>query len=74
MTGLQGIELNSDMRLCSFDIENMYRNILKIGTMNTINTTLENIRSATNVQKEIIQILRTVIEQYYFQFDQEYYK
>jgi hypothetical protein len=74
MTDLQVIELNKDMRLCSFDIENMFTNIPKIGIINTINTILENLGTETNIQKEIIHILRTMIEQNYFQFDQEYYK
>jgi hypothetical protein len=74
MTNLQVIEINKNMKFCSFDIENMYTNIPKIGIMNTVNTILENLGTETKVQKEIMQILRTVVEQNYFQFDQEYYK
>jgi hypothetical protein len=45
------------MRLCSFDIENMYTNIPKIGIINMINTILQNNQGIeTNTQKEIIQI------------------
>jgi hypothetical protein len=52
----------------------MYTNIPKIGIINIINTILENSGIETNIQKEIIHILRTVIEQNYLQFNQEYYK
>jgi hypothetical protein len=37
MTHLQTIELNRDMRICSFDIEYMYNNIPKRDTINIIN-------------------------------------
>ena len=74
MTDLQDIMLNNDMKLCSFDIENMYTNLPKIGIINIINTTLENLGTETNIQEEIMQILRIVIEQNYFQFEQENYK
>jgi hypothetical protein len=42
MADLQAVELNKDMRLCSFDIENMYINIPKIGIVNIVNNILEN--------------------------------
>jgi hypothetical protein len=75
MTDLQAIKLNKDMRLCSFDVENMYTNIRKIGIINTINTIIENNHEIyRNDQKEIIHILKTVQEQNYFRVDQEYYK
>jgi hypothetical protein len=72
---LQAIEINKEMRLCSFDIENMYTNIPKNSSINIINNTLENNKETEkNIQKEITHIVKTVIEQNYFQFDQEYYK
>jgi hypothetical protein len=67
MADLQAIELNKNMRLCSFDIENMYTNIPKIGIINIINIILENnLEIDRNIQKETIHILKTVIEQNYF--------
>jgi hypothetical protein len=62
------------MKLCSFDIENMYTNILKNGIIHVVNTKLEKLGTETNIQKKIMQILGIVIEQNYFQFNQEYYK
>jgi hypothetical protein len=41
------------MGLCSFDIENMYINIPKIGIINIINTVLENkLEIDMNIQKK----------------------
>jgi ribosomal protein S20 len=57
MTELQAIELIKDMRLCSFDIQNIYTNIPKIGIINIINTIIENNQEIDRiVQKEIIHI------------------
>jgi hypothetical protein len=74
MTELQGIEINKNLKLCSFDIENMYTSIPRNGIINVVNTILENLKTEMNVLKEIIQILGIVTEQNYFHFDQEYYK
>jgi hypothetical protein len=69
MTDLQAIEINKDVRLCSFDIENMYTNIPKAEVINIINNIIQNSQGTeTNVHKEII------MKQNYFQFNQEYYK
>jgi hypothetical protein len=75
MTDLKTIELNKDTGLYSFDITNMYTNIPKIGVINIIKKILENNNEIEkNIQKETIHILETIIQQNYFQFDQEYYK
>jgi hypothetical protein len=75
MTDLKNIELNKDTRLCSFYITDMYTNIPKIGVINIIKKILENNNEIEkNIQKETIHILETIIEQNYFQFDQERYK
>jgi hypothetical protein len=75
MTDLQTFELNRDMRICSFDIENMYTNTPKRDAINIINNILEsNPEINMNTWKEILHILQIVKEQNYFQFDQQYYK
>jgi hypothetical protein len=72
MTELQDIELNKDMQLCSFDIENMYTNIPKEDIKNIVyNISKNNYEIEENTQKEIIHILEIVLQQNYFQFDQE---
>jgi hypothetical protein len=52
ITDLQAIELNKDMRLCSFDIENMYTNIPEVDIMNIVNSIIEkNHKIDRNAQK-----------------------
>jgi hypothetical protein len=41
MTDFQAIELNRDMTLISFAVENMYNNITKRDSSNIINSMLE---------------------------------
>jgi hypothetical protein len=53
----------------------MYANIPKLDTINIIISMLNlNPEINNNSQKEITRIIKTVIEQNYFQFDQQYYK
>jgi hypothetical protein len=63
------------MRICSFDIENMYTNIPKIYSVKIIGNVLgSNPEINMNIQKELLHILQKVMEQNYFQFDQQYYE
>jgi hypothetical protein len=57
--------------LFSFNIENMYINMLKSQVVDIIENNPE--LTKTN-QTEIINILNAAIEQSYFQFNQQYYK
>jgi hypothetical protein len=51
------MEINEDMRMCSFDIENMYINIPKSDVMNIINSLLKtNSEIVETNQKEIIHL------------------
>lgn len=73
-TDLQSIEISEDVRMCSFDIENMCTSIPKIEIINIIENTIENGPEIIKTnQKGKRNILRTVTEQNYFQFDQQYY-
>jgi hypothetical protein len=75
MTEIKTIELNNDTRICSFDIENMYAHIPRKDIINIISNILDNnAEIQSNIRKEITHILKTVMEQNYFQFDQKYYK
>jgi hypothetical protein len=75
MTDLQTTELNRDMKICSFDIENMYTNIPKRYTINIINNIPEsNPEINTIIRKAILHILQTVMGENYSQIDQQYYK
>jgi hypothetical protein len=54
MTELETTELNSDKRIYSFDIENMYTKIPRKDIMNIINNILDNnTKIQANIQKEI---------------------
>jgi hypothetical protein len=48
VTELQPMEINEDRRMCSFDIENVYNNILKSDVINRINDIL-------NTNPEIVE-------------------
>jgi hypothetical protein len=53
------MELNEDMRTCSFDIVNMYTSIPKSDAINIINSILNtNAEIVETNHKEIIQILK----------------
>jgi hypothetical protein len=51
----------------------MYTNILKTDTINIINNILQD-NQKTNRSTQKKYILQTVMEQNYFEFDQQYYK
>jgi hypothetical protein len=57
-TDLESIEINENIRMCSFDIKNMYTNMLKADVLNII----ENGPEAIN-QKEMLNILRIISDQ-----------
>jgi hypothetical protein len=65
------MENYEDMTMCSFHIENMYTNIPNLEVINITESIIENNPEIIKTnQKEIINILKTVMEQNYFQFDQ----
>jgi hypothetical protein len=62
MAELKTIELNSVMRICSFDIENMYTNIPRRDIINIINNILvNNTEIQENIRKERKYILKIVM-------------
>jgi hypothetical protein len=70
-TDLQSMEINEDMRMCSFHIENMHNNIPNLEVINIKENIIQNNPEIVKTnQKEKINILKTVMEQNYFQFDQ----
>jgi hypothetical protein len=67
------MEINEDVRMCSFDAENMYTNIPKSGFMHVITDALKTNPEIEEInQKEILHTLKTVTEQNYF--NQQYCK
>jgi hypothetical protein len=76
-TDLQTMEINEDMRMCSFYIENMYTTIPYIDTINIITNifkTNSEIDESNWIERIHTRTLKTMTEQNYFQFDQQYYK
>jgi hypothetical protein len=73
ITDLQTIEINEDTRICSFDIKNMYTNIPKSDTLNIIKNITNRNQNTIN-QNELLETLKIIMEQNYFQFNQQYYK
>ena len=75
MNDLHTIIIDENIRLCSFNIENMYTNIPKNDIKNiTKNILQHNYNTNINAQKEIMYILNIVLEQNYFQYEQKHYK
>jgi hypothetical protein len=61
-TDLQSIEIDKDVRICSFDVDNMYTNIAKLEFISIIENIIENDPEITKSnQKEIINILKSVV-------------
>jgi hypothetical protein len=53
----------------------MYTNIPTLDTMNIISNILkDNPLNKENIQKEILYITQAIMDQNYFQFNQQYYK
>jgi hypothetical protein len=59
--------------MCSFDIKDMFSNIPKADVIYIIKN-ITDIPLNTISQKEIIELLGTILEQNYFQFNQKYYR
>jgi hypothetical protein len=64
-----------NIRMCSFDLENVYINIPMPDIINMSENIIENNSEIiTANQKEIINLLKKLMEQSYFQCHQQYYK
>jgi hypothetical protein len=75
ITDLQSIEINEDMRICLFDIDNMYTNIPKVEVLNIIKSIMESDPETKKAElEEIIKIFKSMMEENYFPFNQQYYK
>jgi hypothetical protein len=71
ITDLKTIKISKHTRICSFYIENIYTNIPRTETTDIV-TSIPKINSGYNENspKEVIHILKSVMEQNYFQFEQ----
>jgi hypothetical protein len=71
---LRTIPVNTNTRVCSFDITNMCTNIPTTQIKDIIITCLNNNNVYEDVKTEISNIINIIIEQNYFQFNNKYYK
>jgi len=65
---LQGIPYNQNLKLASFDITNMYRNIPTHDLITIINEIFQNSYVDNNIRTDIIKLTKTLVNQNYFQF------
>jgi hypothetical protein len=70
---LQQIKANSNTKMVSYDISNMYTNIPINKTIKIIKNTLEKQNENTNFIHNLITIIRNICKQNYFEFNNKYY-
>jgi hypothetical protein len=71
---LQNININKDIRLCSFDISNMYTNIPTNDMINIVRAALKHHNIRQKISDEIINITNTILSHNYFQFSNTCYR
>ena len=72
VTALNTLQMKPSFRLVSFDVTNMYTNIPIIEAINTIENNLKSNNSVKEIE-EIVRLLRVVLTQNVFQFDNKIY-
>jgi hypothetical protein len=72
---LKFIEINEDIRLCSFDIENMYTNIPTHKFKNMTGNIIDKSYSISQQTRiEIKNLLNVILEQNYIKYNGKWYK
>jgi ribosomal protein S25 len=74
MHDLQKIDMQGNIKLCSFDITNMYTNIPQTELIQVINNALQNNSVHKEQKQEIITLTNTILNQNYFQHNDQQYK
>jgi hypothetical protein len=69
---LNNITINENTRICSFEIKDMYTNIPQQDTTHIIHNILLNYNE--NIAHNIRNMLQIILQQNYFQFDNQFYK
>jgi hypothetical protein len=72
-TDLNSIPINENTRMCSFDIKNMYTNIPTAKVYEYIKQILNKTVEMPNRKTEILNLVKTVLDQNYFSFNNEFY-
>jgi argonaute-like protein implicated in RNA metabolism and viral defense len=71
---LKDINIQTNTKLCSTDITNMYTNIPQKDMIPIINNTLEHKNTPKNQKEEIIILVKTILNQNYMQHTDHPYK
>lgn len=68
-------EIDENTKLCSFDIANMYTNIPTSELVNIIRNILNSDYSTSKEEKdELVNLVNMILEQNYFQFNNQFFK
>jgi hypothetical protein len=73
MHSLKQINTHKNIKMCSFDIKNMYTNIPLNELTNIIHTTLTRNNIPNDYKKEIMTLVNVTLQQNYFQHNDELY-
>jgi hypothetical protein len=71
---LKGIKTQTNTKVCSFDIKNMYTNIPQNELMQIIKNTLEHNNTPENQKQELIILVEAILNQNYMQHMNQQYK
>jgi hypothetical protein len=73
MHNLKIINVQTNIKICSFNITNMYTNIPQNELLQIIRNTLEHNNTPENQKEELITLVKTILNQNYMQhMDQQY--
>jgi hypothetical protein len=73
MHSLKQTNTHFNIKMCSFDIKNMYTNIPLDELINIIHTTLTHNNIPNDHKNEIITLVKVILRQNYFQYNDELY-
>jgi hypothetical protein len=73
MHSLKEINIQDGTKVCSFDIKNMYTNIQQKELINIIYNALANNDTPDDQKNEIVKLVKTILNQNYFQHNTQIY-
>ena len=71
---LQKIHTAENHKMITLDIKDLYVNLPKQGIIQTTAIWMDRNKVGTDTKKQIIQLLKVIIEQNYFQYNNQYFK
>jgi hypothetical protein len=70
---LKETHIQRNTKICSFDIKNMYTNIPQNDLIDIINNVLTNKNTSDDQKREIITLVKSILNQNYLQHDNQLY-